>query len=280
MKIITPLLIAMVAHEVNRAYCQSLGDNSQVAWDEAPDWQRKSALMGVDMHTANPQATPAESHASWMAEKVANGWVYGETKDEKAKQHPCMLPYDELSPEQRAKDYVFRGVVHVMNRIASETQQVGVSGGVEPAKAFKGETAVTYIGRRPDYQDRVYGTDLTFARGQTRILPSVIAAKFLRHPDVFSAGSVTEAAVVEDAQQDAQQGDDTVEQIERITLEQAEQHKQINDVQDLHDSVQQMTKAGLEDFARTHYRQELDKRKSVAELRAEVIGFIDRFGAV
>lgn len=33
--------IARVCHEVNRAYCQALGDNSQPAWEDAPAWQRE-----------------------------------------------------------------------------------------------------------------------------------------------------------------------------------------------------------------------------------------------
>ena len=32
-------LAAKTAHEVNRAYCQGLGDYSQLHWEEAPDWQ-------------------------------------------------------------------------------------------------------------------------------------------------------------------------------------------------------------------------------------------------
>lgn len=34
---LTALQIAQVCHEVNRAYCQALGDDSQPAWDDAPD---------------------------------------------------------------------------------------------------------------------------------------------------------------------------------------------------------------------------------------------------
>src|SRR5438105_262770 len=33
---------ARAAHEVNRAYCLALGDASQVAWEDAPEWQRSS----------------------------------------------------------------------------------------------------------------------------------------------------------------------------------------------------------------------------------------------
>jgi len=36
--------IAQVCHEANRAFCSSIGDNSQHAWDAAPQWQRDSAV--------------------------------------------------------------------------------------------------------------------------------------------------------------------------------------------------------------------------------------------
>lgn len=106
--------IARVTHEVNRAYCASLGDTSQAAWEEAPAWQRDSARNGVRMHLDNPDATPADSHASWFAQKEAEGWKYGQVKDPEAKEHPCFVPYDALPVEQRAKDYLFRAVVHAL----------------------------------------------------------------------------------------------------------------------------------------------------------------------
>lgn len=107
-------LIAKVCHEVNRAYCASIGDDSQPPWAEAPKWQQDSALAGVHMHLENPDATPEDSHRSWLKVKEAEGWVYGEVKDPAKKEHPCMVPYDQLPIEQRAKDYLFRSVVHAM----------------------------------------------------------------------------------------------------------------------------------------------------------------------
>ena len=106
--------IARVCHEVNRAYCQALGDNSQPAWENAPQWQRDSAMIGVKLHTENPEASPAASHESWMAQKVSEGWVYGPEKRQDLKQHHCIVPFDALPVEQQAKDYIFRGVVHAL----------------------------------------------------------------------------------------------------------------------------------------------------------------------
>lgn len=103
--------IVRLAHEVNRAYCQALGDNSQMPWDDAPDWQKESAINGVNFHMKNPNANPEESHANWLKEKFEQGWTYSEVKDAEKKTHPCCLPYDELPVEQKAKDYIFRAIV-------------------------------------------------------------------------------------------------------------------------------------------------------------------------
>ena len=103
--------VARVAHEINRAYCVSIGDTSQVSWEDAPEWQRSSILAGVRFHRENPDATPEEYHNSWLAKKQEDGWVYGPVKDTNAKQHPCVLPYAQLPAEQRAKDHLFKAVV-------------------------------------------------------------------------------------------------------------------------------------------------------------------------
>lgn len=107
--------IARVCHEVNRAYCQALGDNSQPPWEEAADWMKTSAMNGVNLHIANPNAGPEASHESWMAEKEATGWKFGPVKDADLKEHPCMVPFKELPKDQQAKDFIFRAVVHSLS---------------------------------------------------------------------------------------------------------------------------------------------------------------------
>ena len=101
--------IAQICHETNRAYCLAIGDHSQVPWDEAPEWQRKSAIDGV-RHATDPTATPADSHNNWLREKRLEGWVYGEEKSVDRKEHPCMVPFEQLPEDQQRKDVLFLAV--------------------------------------------------------------------------------------------------------------------------------------------------------------------------
>jgi len=111
----TTVQIAKVAHEVNRAFCEAIGDTSQLSWDKAPEWQRRSALEGVLFHLTNPDARPEAAHENWSKLKVKEGWVHGEVKSEDAKTHPCLLPFSELPVAQQAKDYLFRTIVHQLS---------------------------------------------------------------------------------------------------------------------------------------------------------------------
>ena len=73
--------IAEVCHEANRAYCRVIGDNSQLPWNEAPEWQRASAVTGVEFVRHYPDASASANHDSWLAEKINDGWKYGPVKD-------------------------------------------------------------------------------------------------------------------------------------------------------------------------------------------------------
>ena len=122
--------IAQVAHELNKAYCASIGDNSQPEWADAPQWQKDSAIMGVQFHIHNPDAGPDASHNSWLAQKAADGWAYGPVKDPENKLHPCFVAYADLPTEQKAKDYIFRQTVHSLkSQLAVADPSASISAG-------------------------------------------------------------------------------------------------------------------------------------------------------
>lgn len=276
-------LIAAAAHEVNRAYCQSLGDDSQPAWEEAPEWQQQSALAGVDMHLANPDATPEQSHESWLAQKEAEGWAYGEVKDADAKTHPCCIPYDELPPEQKAKDYLFRAVVHILKELPldaevnddSPVRQIYVLG--PDVEQKPGYVAVQYIGRRSEYVDRLYGTGLRFEVEQVRLVPGRVARQFLRHADLFQAVEISEAVAEMDA------ADDTDAQLKQAKDNRDEAAKREELLSELHRHLDQIEdKGALIEFG-ARYGVKIAKNASAATVdkaKADIRNRIDQFGAV
>ena len=105
--------IARVCHEANRAYCKTLGDDSQPAWDDAPDWQKSSALNGVKFYSQAPW-TPKAAHENWCEQKRREGWVCGPKKDPEALMHPCLVPWDELPPDQKRKDFLFAAICQAL----------------------------------------------------------------------------------------------------------------------------------------------------------------------
>ena len=106
--------IAQVCHEANRAYCQTIGDDSQLPWGSAPNWQRDSAINGVKFAIEHPTAPPSASHDSWLEQKRIDGWKYGLVKNPETKEHPCFLPYEKLPEDQQRKDALFQAVVRAL----------------------------------------------------------------------------------------------------------------------------------------------------------------------
>lgn len=120
------IAVARLCHELNREWCDACGDTSQLAWHDSPQWQRTSAIRGVQHVLDNPDADDASQHDAWMRDKLAAGWTHGPVKDEAAKTHPCLVPYAELPEEQRIKDTLFRGLVkllqpYIRREFASDT---------------------------------------------------------------------------------------------------------------------------------------------------------------
>lgn len=43
-------------------------------------------------------------HEVWSAGRMADGWIYGEERNDALRQHPCLVPYEELSEEEKEYD--------------------------------------------------------------------------------------------------------------------------------------------------------------------------------
>ena len=43
-------------------------------------------------------------HEVWAKERIRQGWSYGEQRDDIKKEHPCLVPYDELPEAEKEYD--------------------------------------------------------------------------------------------------------------------------------------------------------------------------------
>ena len=43
-------------------------------------------------------------HEVWAETRSSQGWTYGEERNDAEKKHPCLVPYEELSEEEKEYD--------------------------------------------------------------------------------------------------------------------------------------------------------------------------------
>ncbi len=127
-------ILARAIHENYVRYEKEKGftpetNPSMVPWDELPERLKESnrraadhirvklEAIGCDIAITNDWDVPlfefseeevelmAEmEHESWVAEKLSKGWKYGPTRDDEAKTHPCLVPWNQLISDERYKD--------------------------------------------------------------------------------------------------------------------------------------------------------------------------------
>ena len=43
-------------------------------------------------------------HEVWAEERISQGWTYGEERNDALKQHPCLVPYENLPETEKEYD--------------------------------------------------------------------------------------------------------------------------------------------------------------------------------
>ena len=50
------------------------------------------------------EAMAKNVHDVWAQGRIAEGWKYGEERDDEHKTHPCLVPYEELPESEKEYD--------------------------------------------------------------------------------------------------------------------------------------------------------------------------------
>lgn len=168
-------------------------------------------------------------------------------------------------------------------------------------------TLIEYVGKRPTYTDGLYGTG-DWKQNEVKPVHDVTATKMLKHVDQYSlpraviAPKPAESVEITDTTAGAgeQKGDATDSKTEAgtdatatsdapiessITLDadvvgtpKLVESEEDKDSQEARDSVAHMDKDALLNYAEVHFRQSLDKRQNVENIRQRVVTLIDQYG--
>ena len=69
-------------------------------------------------------------HEVWSAGRIADGWTYGEVRNDTLKQHPCLIPYEDLPESEKAYDRntstaTYNNWGHTVNEDKSLVSRIG-----------------------------------------------------------------------------------------------------------------------------------------------------------
>jgi hypothetical protein len=51
-----------------------------------------------------PEALSKNTHEVWAQERMAQGWRFGPERNDRRKEHPSLIPYDELPEKEKVYD--------------------------------------------------------------------------------------------------------------------------------------------------------------------------------
>ena len=72
--------------------------------DYRPEPVDTSEIVLSDSVMALAELLAKNTHDVWAKERLAQGWQYGAKRDDEAKEHPCLVPYEMLPESEKVYD--------------------------------------------------------------------------------------------------------------------------------------------------------------------------------
>lgn len=248
------IYIASVAHLALAALSEFAGEQDGVhEFDKLPDAQKEGLVAGVNMLIADPNAGADARHNAWMEKMLADGWKFSKKRDDAAKTHPRLVPFDSLPKKEVAKETLLHAIVRTM--ASGEQPSAAVT---KAAPAAAGTVPVKYIGKKGEHKDNLYGTGLEWKPGQVHHVPAAAAAKMLAHTDTYAQDGAAVAGVAEN---NAPAKDATPQKLP-VPLP----------------NLDGMTAQELADFAQQHYGEKLSTDAGEDSMRSTILTLIQARG--
>jgi hypothetical protein len=65
-----------------------------------------SGIRLSDEITSIAEVLAKNVHEVWAQKRISEGWKYGTARNDDRKEHPCLVPYENLPEDERAYDLV------------------------------------------------------------------------------------------------------------------------------------------------------------------------------
>jgi hypothetical protein len=65
------------------------------------DDEMSALISSVELRAARPDVSLREQHEDWRYQMVSRGWRRGAERDAVNRLHPCLVAFDDLTPEAR-----------------------------------------------------------------------------------------------------------------------------------------------------------------------------------
>lgn len=77
-------------------------------WEQRDEYFRENMIKAVNLQCGpNRVTSPEELHNRWVSAYEKMGWKYGPVRNVEKKEHPDMVPFNELGKLEQDKDFVF-----------------------------------------------------------------------------------------------------------------------------------------------------------------------------
>src|SRR6266704_3741830 len=105
MILLTVRQLGRLNHALRREVALIFGDGTiPPSWDDAPEWMHIESERSARKLLENPGMLAEEEHDRRVRQKITEGWKWGEVRDDEAKTHPSLVPFEKLPPGEQLKD--------------------------------------------------------------------------------------------------------------------------------------------------------------------------------